>query len=200
MTVNIKRPVFLCGENPGMTLFSPGLDRPVAVASYWHVTYSPHGIGNALVLWLDEDPGSSGVYTDNLPLARILINTLIRHFPEFHEIPVASLSCLQATCQHEFNGLDEYRVTCETKENQFVVKWTELLDHKLVLWPGFPAGSKVFDLSTVICPCRQGSITINGNVIPGEVQTSPSSDGHPSSTAFLAFAETWLGPFNWENR
>ena len=48
MSVDIKRPVFLSGENPGMTLYETNTDHPIAILSYWHVTDSPHGIGNAL--------------------------------------------------------------------------------------------------------------------------------------------------------
>ena len=193
MSIAIKRPVFMCGENPGMTLYAPGTDQPSAIASYWHVTYSAYGSGNALVLWLQT--GHGGVFTDNLLLARALIDTLTQYFPEFSDTPVGALPHLEAACQHRFNGTDRYVVTCQTRTNKYVLEWASLLDHKLVLWPQFPAGQQVFDLSTVICPCRHGAISIDGKTIPGEVQTGTSSDGHQSSTAFLAFAESWLGPF-----
>ena len=35
MSIDIKRPVFVCGENPGMTLYKPDTDQPVAIVSYW---------------------------------------------------------------------------------------------------------------------------------------------------------------------
>jgi hypothetical protein len=183
-----------------MTLYVPGTEQAVAIASFWHVAYSPHGTGNALVLWLAENPlpGSpfspGGIFSDNLPLARLLVDTLTRHFPEFRDVDVASLPYLQAQCRQTFNGSDRYTVTCQAESLRIVVEWIDLLDQKLILWPQFPAGAQAFDLSTVICPCRSGAISVDGVAVSGETQTGPASDGHLSSTAFLAFAESWLGP------
>jgi len=70
------------------------------------------------------------------------------------------------------------------------------LDRKQVIWPRFPAGKAAYDLTTVICPCRVGRIQINGEFITGEVQTAQSAEGLLASSAFLAFAETWVGPLD----
>jgi len=51
-------------------------------------------------------------------------------------------------------------------------------------------------LTTVICPCQAGHIQLNGKPVAGEVKTSKTANGRPSSTAFLAFAETWVGPLD----
>ncbi len=202
MPINIKRPVFVCGENPGMTLYKPDTDQPVAVASYWHVTYSPQGTGNALVIWLDESNfpesaiASGGVFTDNLPLAHILTDTLTQHFPEFSDIPVSALPYHEAHCEHTFNNSEGYRVTCKSKKDNLTLTWADLLDRKSLSWPKFPTGDQAFDLQNVICPCASGNITINNHVVNGKVKTGTSSDNTPSSTAFLAFAESWVGPLN----
>ena len=183
-----------------MSLYAPWAEQAVAIASFWHVTYSLQGTGNALVLWLDKSalPDSplmpGGIFSDNLHLAHLLIETLTRHFSEFEGVEVAALPYQQAEFRHIFDGSDRYTVTVQAGSHHLVVEWADLLDQKLITWPGFPAGEQAFDLSTVICPCRSGKISVNGTVIPGEVQTGPTSDGHLSSTAFLAFAECWLGP------
>jgi hypothetical protein len=201
MAVETKRPIFVCGENPAMSLYAPWAEQAVAIASFWHVTYSPQGTGNALVLWLAEKTlpdspfPSGGIFSDNLHLAHFLIDRLTRHFPEFREVDAAALPYLQAECRHIFNGSDRYTVTCRAGDHHLIVEWADLLDQKLITWPKFPAGEQAFDLSTVICPCRSGKISVDGAVVPGEVQTGPTADGHLSSTAFLAFAESWLGPF-----
>src|SRR3954452_24081221 len=77
--------------------------------------------------------------------------------------------------------------------HKFVNSGSEPLDHKQICWPQFPAGPQAFDLTTVICPCRYATITLNGAPLLGEVQTS-EANGWPASSAFLAFAETWVGP------
>jgi len=200
MMAKIKRPVFMCGENPGLRLYVPETEQRVAVASYWHCTYSPWGRGNALVLWLDEQAlpeglswRSGGIFTDNVSLAHELVGTLTQYFQEFQGLPVTELPYLDATCEHVFDGM-RYSLRCRAESVRVEIIWEELLDQKRLDWPQFPAGPVVYDLTTVICPCRAGYIEVNGLSVPGEVQVGQAADGHPSSSAFLAFAESWVGP------
>ncbi len=194
--VDVKRPIFFSGENPGMTLFSPDTEETVAVASYWHCTDSPMGVGHALVLWLKNENaaiGHGGIFTDSLKLAEILVRKLTQHFPEFENVPVQSLQYIQAHCGHTYDGTI-YRVTCQISAAQVELEWSEPLDRKQILWPGFPAGEEAYDLSTVIRPCKIGRVQINGKNIDGEVKVTQNAEGIYSSSAFLAFAETWVGP------
>lgn len=200
MMAEIKRPIFMCGENPGLRLYAPNTEQLVAVASYWHCTYSPWGTGNALVLWLDaqvmsgaERYRSGGIFTDNVPLAHELVEALTQHFSEFRGLAVTELPYVEAACEHVFAGT-RYTAHCRTEAMQVEVVWEDLLDQKYLNWPQFPAGSAAYDLTTVICPCRTGYVKLNGVVVLGEVQQGQAADGHPSSTAFLAFAESWVGP------
>lgn len=194
----IKRPVFFSGENPGMTLVVPGTEQLAAVASYWVCTDSPWGVGHALLLWLgtpSTEIGQGGIFTDNSKLAQVLVKDLTQHFPEFQGVPVNTLDYVDAKCEHSYDGTS-YRVVCQTTAANVEVEWVELLDRKQVFWPQFPAGNVAYDLTTVICPCRAGHIQINGKLVTGEVQTAQAADGTFSSTAFLAFAETWIGPLD----
>jgi hypothetical protein len=195
----IKRPILFSGENPGMTLYVPGTEQVVAIASYWHCTDSPYGVGHALILWLAEGLtpvtgiGQGRVLTDNLDLAQVLVTKLTQYFPEFQDVPIGSLAYIDARCEHVYDGA-HYRVVCQTPEAQIEAEWGGVLDRKQVVWPRFPAGEDAYDLTTVICPCRVGHIQLNGKQIEGEVRTVQTADGKLSSTAFLAFAETWVGP------
>jgi hypothetical protein len=196
----INRPVFMSGENPGMTLYFPGTEQPAAIASYWVCTDSPHGVGHALVLWCYPEaiPGmpdyQGDIFTDNILLARILVEKLTRHFPEFEGTPVESLPYTQAdNLAHTYDGKN-YQVRCQTADFEIQAEWHTPLDRKQLIWPGFPAGDASFDLTNIICPCRAGRITINGQPVNGEVLTGENAEGRLSSTAFLAFAETWVGP------
>ena len=200
----IKRPVFFSGENPGITLYFPGTEQAVAVASYWYCADSPWGIGHALVLWLAPEAtsvnavGPGGIFTDNLNLAQILVKELTQYFPEFENIPVGSLAYIDAHCKHTYDGTN-YQVLCQTSDVQVLIEWSAVLDRKQVIWPHFPAGSKAYDLTTTISPCRVGNIQINRKTIDGEVKVVENADGTFSSSAFLAFAETWIGPLDGEN-
>lgn len=198
----IKRPILFSGENPGMTLYVPETEQVVAVASYWYCTDSPWGVGHALILWLPAgttpatDIGHGSIFTDNLDLAQILVKDLTQHFPEFRNVPLEILVYVEnADCKHTYNGA-YYRVVCQTSDTRVEMEWGEVLDRKQIIWPQFPAGKAVYDLTTVICPCRVGQIQINDKLIEGEVKIVQTADGLFSSTAFLAFAETWIGPLD----
>ncbi|MEP7190210.1 MAG: hypothetical protein ABI901_13545, partial [Roseiflexaceae bacterium] len=123
----------------------------------------------------------------------MLADTLTQFFPEFQAIPVTTLPYLLAQCRHESDGAQRYTVSCITAQTSLRLEWSDPLDHKQVCWPQFPAGSQAFDLTTVICPCRRATITLNGAALLGAVHTS-EANGWPASSAFLAFAETWVGP------
>lgn len=198
----IKRPVFFSGENPGMTLYIPGTEQLAAVASYWICTDSPWGVGHALVLWLGTPVpgiGQGGIFTDNPALAKVLVKDLTQYFPEFQAVPVNTLTYAEAHCEHTYDGTC-YRVVCHAAAATVAVEWIELLDRKQVIWPQFPAGEVAYDLTTVICPCRSGHMRINDKPVAGEVQTAQTASGALSSTAFLAFAETWIGPLEKKER
>lgn len=194
--MEVRRPVFLCGENPGLTLYEPGTDRIAAVASYWHCTDSPLGTGHALVLWIAGlDGAASAIYTDQLPLAERLVEELTCHFPEFEGIPVVDLPYVTAVCGHTFDG-SVYRVECRSGTRRIELEWRGMLDRKQIVWPGFPAGLATFDLTTMICPCASASLHVDGRPMVGEVRLGDPQGGHPTSSAFLAFAETWIGPLS----
>jgi hypothetical protein len=80
------------------------------------------------------------------------------------------------------------------------VVWEDVLDQKYLNWPQFPAGDAAYDLTTTICPWRTGAVLINSVAVPGEVVQAKAAGGSPSSTAFLAFAESWVGPVERESK
>ncbi|MBI3173910.1 MAG: hypothetical protein HYZ25_09335 [Chloroflexi bacterium] len=195
MSTEIKRPVFFCGENPGMTLYTPGTEQVTAIVSYWLCTDSLHGIGHALVLWLSESAElqHGGIFTDNRALAEVLIQRLTRYFPEFQGVLIDELAYIEAECGHTYDG-ERYLATCQSSETRVEAEWRNVLDRKQIVWPHFPAGEVAYDLTTVICPCGVGRIRLNGKEIEGEIQVAQSAEGRSLSSAFLAFAETWIGP------
>lgn len=198
MTLNVR--FFFSGENPGMTLLVPGTEQITAIASYWYCTDSLWGVGHALVLWLATDAGfgHGSIFTDNLNLARVLVENLTQYFPEFQNIPVETLEFVNAHCEHRYNGA-YYQVLCQVPNTRVELEWIDVLDRKQIVWTKFPAGKAIYDLTTVICPCRIGHMKINGNLVEGEVKIVQGTDGLFSSTAFLAFAETWVGPLEEKN-
>ncbi len=116
-------------------------------------------------------------------------------FPEFENVPIDTLTYTNAHCEHVYNGTS-YHAVCQSADIRVELEWTDVLDRKQVVWPGFPAGDTAYDLTTVICPCGEARIQVNDKRVDGEVQTLKADDGFFRSTAFMAFAETWIGPLN----
>lgn len=194
-----KRPLALCGENPALTLYRPGTEEIVAVAGYWRCVYSPHGEGEAILVW--ADPVGSGlgeaaphaIYSDNPPMARYIVDVFNQHFQEYKALRFDRLETLPARFSWESPGEGSHRAVCHAGSRTIALTWRDILDRKLFLFPGFPCGERRFDLSTVLCPCGSATLTVNGQAVAGEVRAQRDGDA-PQSSAFLAFCETWVGP------
>ena len=82
MDADVIRPgdVAWSGDNSGIYLKHDPAGDYVTRASYFRVTYSPHGTGTVLVLL----SGSTNLCLhDNEALARWLVTDFARHFPQF---------------------------------------------------------------------------------------------------------------------
>src|SRR5439155_1873907 len=114
------RPVIFTGENPGLSLFRPGTDQPIAAASYWLCSSSPHGEGSALMIWADPQGSGLGglaphaIYTDNAALARMLNAELNQHFGPFRDRGFADLEPQPARFSQQADGQRQHRIVCTT--------------------------------------------------------------------------------------
>jgi hypothetical protein len=196
MPRTIKQPVIFAGENPGLSLFRSGGELVVA-ASYWRCTYSAHGEGNALMLWLDRAAAGMGegtltaIYADNAALGRFLSDTLNQHFGDFRDKGFASVHPEPARFSQESDSRSYHRVAVYTEAHRIELVWRDVRDYQQVIATEMALGGRSFELATVICPCAEGTLTFDGATIPGEVRLS-ERDGRPQSSAFLAFAESWV--------
>ena len=68
---------------------------------------------------------------------------------------------------------------------------SEVLDRRHFVDPAFRLGSSAVGLSNVYLPCAQGTLSLDGEVVPGEPSVAAQADP-PSSTAYLALAEVWV--------
>lgn len=197
MPRQIKQPVIFTGENPGLSLFRPGSGELVAAASYWRCTYSAHGEGNALIFWLDcaaagvGDGTLTAIYTDNAPMARFVTDTLNQHFGDFQDKGFPSVTPESARFFQESDSRRYHRVVTHAGEHSIELVWRDVRDYQQVIGSEMALGGRGFELATVICPCAEGAITFDGKPVQGEVRLT-ERDGRPQSSAFLAFAESWV--------
>lgn len=189
--------VIFSGENPGLTLYRPGTEEIVASASYWRCVYSDRGEGNALIIWVDPDASGLGeaaptaIYTDNPGVARLVTDRFTQYFGAYRDRGFADIEPTWARFFQESDSRWYHRVACNTGSSVLELTWSRVIDYQMVNRSDYELGPSRWDLATVICPCRNASILINNHAVPGEVRVNESS-ARPSSSAFLAFSETWV--------
>ena len=196
MAREYRSPVIFCGENPGLALYGSN-GEIVANASYWRCTYSPHGEGNLLVLWLDRagaglgDGATTAIYTDNAAMARFVVDTLNQHFGGFSDKGLTAITPQPARFFQDSDSRWYHRVTCNTGDEVIELVWADIRDRQLMWGTEVEYGGKKFDLATVMCPCGEGKLMVNDRAAQGAPRVS-ERDGPPQSSAFLAFAESWV--------
>lgn len=172
----------LIGANPGLTLFEGRGETPSAYASVWRVDWSERGAGNAIVVWYD---GRVRVVTSEPDLGSWLADTFNRHFPEVRALdwPVPEI----VTDSVEFRS--DLSTGIEAGGGGVSVRISDPVGRRLIQVAEFPLGPEVAALSTVISPCRDGTIEVDGRALPGRPRFTDGTP--PASSAFLADAEVW---------
>jgi hypothetical protein len=196
MPTVVKSPVLFAGENPGIRLVRPGTNDAVALASYWRCSYSAHGEGDVLILWIAPDMAGLGgqglraIYTDNEGMARFVTDTFNQYFGGYQDKDFPAVRPETARFLQESDGDRLHRVVCHAGGRAVELVWRDVMSRQLMLFSGTQFGDRNFDTATVMCPCAGASITVDGQAVGGEVQPT-EREGRPWSSAFLAFAESW---------
>ena len=172
--------IVLVGANPGVLLRAGG--EVTAFASVWQVDWSECGPGPAVVLWhagrvrlLGPDPVLSGWLAD----------TFVRHFGEVDGLP------WEPAVEEAAVDLDlDLGRGITAKAADVTVEISGLLDRRVFAADDLTLGGVRYALSNVYAPCRDARITVGGTPVPGSPDVDASTD-RPSSSAFLAVAESW---------
>lgn len=185
-----QRGVMITGENPMIVLYRPGTDEVIAIASVWTCTWSPAGVGHALVLWTDDDAtglgdgAPVGIYTDNPALGQYVWTHFYRDYDLIHGRGVDDIPPRTAQFTERADSSGGRRIVCTAGTTTIQLEWRDVLD--VVHVTTWPTG---FEVSVVAAPCASGTITVDGRPATGEVH---HPEGWFKSSAFLAFAETWI--------
>lgn len=197
--INANR-VSWSGENPGIYL-KESQDGPfVALASFFRVVFSPHGVGKAVVVCAQPTkaegaPAGNFVLTDNEGLARFLVKDFVAHFGAFKGLPaMGALSYLK---------LDRAETRGDAKANwiealqgggkQVEMTWSDLGKPQCVDVPPAQSATGKHQMYSLFLHAKTGTIKLDGKPLPGRAFDRPFF-GATGSTAFLAFSETWLDP------
>jgi hypothetical protein len=187
------------GENPGMYL-KESPDGPfVTLISFFRVVLSPHGRGHAALILLDPQgdgtaPGKPNLcVTDNPALAAYLRDEFAAHFGAFRG--ATGLGACRIVKGWDFRAEGEpktaYTERFRTETGEIALTWEGCTDAFLVEMPkekSVTGKHEMFSLFVTASGCRA---SIYGQGVAGRPVPRDMA-GKMTSTAFLAFAETWV--------
>lgn len=187
--------------NPGTLVWSgehwinylrePDANSDSGVVSLYHTRYSPAGEGNVAFVDIPGDPGFTGVCTDNIKVARFVIDTMIRGKgnPFDRDLPI-----LDAEIKRDGDIREAPSWIIQTDSDRIVATWT--VEQPPVIAEGF-AGlfSEEVDFFTMLFFVDEATILLNGNRVAGRPylrQTWRRSIGGDRSSCIFALAETMI--------
>lgn len=187
------------GENPGMYL-KESPDGPfVTLVSFFRVVTSAHGKGHAAFMLLDPYGDGNNAdrpnvcLTDNEPLAAYVQKGFVSHFGAFKS--ARGLSNLQMKPGWDFmasgDGRTSHSEWFRSAIGQVNLTWSKLSAPFMVELMKEQSATGKHEMFSLFLESSLATITINGKPVAGK---SVPRDwiGRKSTTAFLAFSETWI--------
>lgn len=189
------------GENPGMYLKNSAAGPFVTLISYFRVTVSPHGRGHAAFMLLDpQGDGKRSAapnlcLTDNEPLARYLRDGFVTKFGAFKDAAKGLQSCRMAPAW-DFVAAGDARSThtewFRSSVGQVSLSWDELGEPFIVDLPKEKSATGHHQMLSLFVEAKSVRASINGTPVEGQAFPREFVGRQNSSTAFLAFSETWI--------
>jgi hypothetical protein len=183
--------VRLTGENSFIRLHlaegSPQLTR----ASHWRILYSPGGPGHVLFIQSDVTDNAVRIYTDNIAMTRWLqeeIESLL--YPPFAD---QSLPAIDATFSKEGDHWSFWTENVESDDDRIALTWYDFAEPFMLTVAAGSVAGRPHGVYSCFIPARQAQVTLNGRVAAGRALPQKRGD-RDSSTACLAWSETWVRP------
>lgn len=188
------------GENPGMYLKDTADGPFVTLISFFRVVNSPHGKGHAAFMLLD--PTGDGrqaarpnlCLTDNEPLADYLKKGFVSFFGAFKG--ATGLGNLQIKPAWDFmaggDGRGTHTEWFRSAVGQVHLAWNDLSAPFLVEFDREHSATGKHEMISLFLDARVASATVNGKAVTGKPFQREFAGKKHSSTAFLAYSETWV--------
>ena len=191
-------PIDWSGENPGITLKETPNGETTCLVSFFRVVVSPHGAGHAAFVLTDPQlrANASAVntcFTDNQPLAEYLLTDFVRFFGAWRGVPaLEQLTYTPATSfTHTGDQTSGWTEHIGGAGVDVTLRWLALTEPFLVEYLKEQSATGQHEMFSVFVPAGEAEVMANG--IRGTGVPGPRDVfGRQSSTAFLAFSETWL--------
>lgn len=186
--------VAVIGENPGIRLVAKEGAPPSTSASFWRVFQSPAGAGHVCFVTSDitaNGPSPDDVrvaFTDNEKLADYVASQLMTAFDKAYgekPFPVRT-----ARFERSGDTITAWKETLKADGYAIDLVWREFYEPFVIESKAGVPHNPYTILSTFV-PAKTAEVVINGVRAAGAA--TPRMRGpRQSSSAFLAFAESWL--------
>jgi len=188
------------GENPGMYLKETADGPFVTLISFFRVVTSPHGKGHAAFIL--QEPRGSGkdsarpnlCITDNEPLAAYLRDGFVANFGAFKG--ASGLGGVRMVPGWDFvpsgNGTTTHVEWFRSAIGQVCLTWRELSAPFMVEMPKDKSATGRHEMFSLFVDAHAVDVSINGRGVAGKPFPREFAGKRDSSTAFLAFSETWV--------
>lgn len=193
--INNPGRILIAGENHIVRLRSEPEGSDAALVNHFRLRLSPHGPGHAVFVLADPNAADvrNACYTDNPALANWLLSWYLLGSPLYRDL--AGLADLPIVPAGAFTSVDELprRWTETVRAGDMTIRavWKDLATPFHVERFGHPGQENAMDVFSVLQSASHASIAIDGHELPGVV--FPRQVGNqPTSSAFLAFAESWV--------
>jgi hypothetical protein len=188
------------GENPGMYLKETADGPFVTLISFFRVVLSPRGRGHAAFIL--QDPHGNGAnpakpnlcITDNEPLAEYLRDGFVANFGAFKG--VKGLPGVRMVPGWDFMPAGDAKTAhsewFRSQVGQVCLTWKGLGDVFMVEMPKDKSATGAHEMFSLFVDAHAVSVSINGRGVAGRPFHREFAGKKESSTAFLAFSETWV--------
>jgi hypothetical protein len=172
----------------------------VTLVSFFRVVVSPRGRGHAAFIL--QDPHGDGrnaerpnlCITDNEPLAAYLRDGFVAHFGAFKG--TSGLSSCRTVPGWDFlragDGRTSHVEWFRSAVGQVSLAWKDLGDVFMVEMPREKSATGKHEMFSLFVDARSVEVSINGKGVQGKAFVREFAGKKDSSTAFLAFSETWV--------
>lgn len=183
--------VCLTGENSFIRLGHTSADTLTTRTSHWRILWSPAGAGHVLYMQSDLVHDRVSIYSDNIALARWLqaeIETFL--YPPFAD---SSIPVTDAAFEKWGDGQAYWTESISSEDDSIRLTWYDFAEPFMLTVAAGSVEGRPHGVYSCFIPARQAQLTLNGNVASGQVFPQDRG-GRESSTACIAWSETWVRP------
>ena len=193
--INNPGRVLIAGENHILRLQTHPGGPDAALVNHFRLRLSPHGPGHAVFVLADPNAADprNACYTDNPALADWLLDWYLGGSPLYQDLK--GLVDLPIVTTGGFTYVDELprRWTETLRAGNVTIRavWNDLATPFHVERLAQPGEQDAMDVFSVLLSASTATLLIGDERIPGVVFPRQVGD-QPITSAFLAFAESWV--------